>query len=488
MKRYFSSLHRLGDGHHRKRLFSLVITVLVMTACILTALVFDTLEARFALQKDFSFNGATTHSRIASQQLQALTKPVHVYVVSSTPAKDNTLLSLLTRYAAETDLFTFSEESVTQSPTLLTSFRDALNEREVTGDCLIVHCSKTGRTRIILSEDFIVYEYDTTTGYYVPTGINYDKVLTEAIVFTAQEDPLTVQLLRGHGEISGDDLSVISQTLTKANYNLEEINLLTGDTLDVDEPLLILCPQLDLSEKELALLMQFANAGGHFFIISDYTDPIYENYSALLRTWGIDFYTGLVMAQKDDRQSYYDEGPAFLMPRMTETDMTRPLIESGRDTLLLPGSRAIYLPETAPEGVYMETQLITGRAYVRDYVNSEPNQTIQQPTDAEGYFALSVLSSRVSEEGNVSRMLVTGNAEMFTNWWINENTYASDYLLRSIQYLQGESPLNLDIAGKTAVREPLTLHSLMPLILTVALLPIMVLAVALRVLLPRKHL
>lgn len=484
MKEFFFSLRRLWN----KRLFSFLITVMFLAVCVLAAMLFDTLEERFALQKDFSFNGATTQSRIASQQLKALNKPVHIYVVSSTGSRDNTLYALLTRYAAESNYFTFSEESVSRSPMLLTAFQDVLNQREVSGDCLIVHCEQTNRTRVIISEDFIVYEYDTATGYYVPSGINYDKVLTESIVFVAQEEPLSVQLLRGHSEISGDDLNVITQTLTLANYNIKEVNLQSGGTLDVNEPLLILCPQLDLSEKELSLLMQFANAGGHFFVISDYTDPIPANYSAFLRTWGIDFYTGLVMAQPDDRQSYYDEGPAFLMPRMTETEMTLPLIESARDTLLLPGSRAIYLPETAPEGVYMETQLVTGRAYVRDYVHVEPDQTAQQPTDAEGYFALSVLSSRVSEEGKVSRMLVTGNAEMFTNWWIHENTYAADYLLRGIQYLQGEIPISLDIAGKTAVREPLTLHSLTPLIITIALLPLLVFVIALRVLLPRKHL
>ena len=48
--------------------------------------------------------------------------------------------------------------------------------------------------RVLKAEDFITYEYDGETGYYVATGVNYDKPLTEAIVFCAQPEPLTVQL------------------------------------------------------------------------------------------------------------------------------------------------------------------------------------------------------------------------------------------------------------------------------------------------------
>lgn len=472
-----------------QRLCALVLSLLVLLTLFLSALLFDKLESRYALQKDFSFNGATTQSRIATEQLQALDKDVHIYVLMSAGGRDNTLLSLLTRYAAITPHLTFSEENAAQNPMLLTAFEDVLTQQQVQSDCLIIHCKSTDRARVLTAESFVTYQYDTESGYYIPNGVNYDKPLIEAIVYTAQNDPMTVQLLRGHGEASGEDLETVTKVLTQANYRMEEVDLLKGGVLDVSRPLLILCPQTDLSEKELLLLMDFANAGGDFFIISDYTDPLDNaNYNAFLRAFGVSFYQGLVMAEEDDRQSYYDEGQAFLMPRMQETALTRPLIEQARDTLLLPGSRAVRLPETPPEGVTVETQLVTGRSYIRDYVAVEPDMVTKQPTDEEGYFALSVLSSRVTEEGNVSRALVTGNAEMFTHWWIEENTYSADYLLRGISYLQGESPISLDISGKSAVRQGLTLYSLAPLIVVITLLPLAILAWALCMLLPRRHL
>ena len=136
----------------------------------------------------------------------------------------------------------------------------------------------------------------------------------------------------------------------------------------------------------------------------------------------------------------------------------------------------------------MEPLIITGASYIRDYVHVEPDVTSQQPTDEEGYFALSVLCARVNENGRVSQAVVTGNAEMFTHWWIEENTYSADFLKRSLSYMQGESPISLDISGKTGVREMLTLGSLIPLIIASALLPLLVVLAALRVLLPRRHL
>ena len=474
---------------HARRVVGILSSCLVTAAAFLACMVFDAAESRYALQRDYSFNGAATQHKVTTEQLTMLQRDVHVYVVTSQGNQDNTLLSLLTRYQAVTPRFTFSQERISQNPALLTAFEDVLSQAQVDSDCLIVHCKDTGRSRVLKAEDFITYEYDSTTGYYVATGVNYDKPLTEAIVFCAQPEPLTVQLLRGHGEVSGEDLQVITNVLTRKNYHMQEVNLLSGDTLRTDAPLLILCPKLDLSALELSLLMAFADQGGDFFIISDYTDPLDNpNYNAFLRTYGISFYQGLVMAEPDDRQSYYDETPAFLMPRMTEGELTQPLIESGRDTLLLPGSRAIRLPETLSQGVSVETLLVSGKAYVRDYVAAAPDDTAKQPTDPEGYFALSVLSSRVSEAGKVSRAMVTGNAEMFTHWWVEENTYSADYLLRGLAYLQGESPISLDISGKTGVRAPLTLYSLTPLIAVITLLPLLVLALALWVLVPRRHL
>ena len=466
---------------------SLALSLLVVFTLLTVAAVMDAAEKKYALQTDLSFNGATTQSRITTQTLSSLTHDVHVYVVSTQGNENNTILSLLDRYATVTRHFAYSEESLARSPYLLTMFNDSVGENQVTGDCIIVYCPDTGRARVLTAGDFPVYEYSTETGFYIQTGFNYEKPLTEAVVYVSQDDPITIQVLTGHNELSGENVANLESILTGANYHIQRVNLLNGESLDPDYPLMIICPQLDVSSRELALLMEFADAGGDFLILADYADPFdLANYNSLLLEYGVGFFPGLVMAEAEDVSGYYDDLQAFVIPYMQSTDLTAPLIESGKSILIMPGTRALRLPKVTDSTLTVEPILVSGKAYVRDYTSAAPDSTEKQPTDQEGHFALGVVSVRISDSGSVSRAEIIGNHLMFTDIWVESNTYASDFLLRSLQYLKGESPVRLDIAPK-ANREGLVMPSAVPAIIVISLLPLLVLAAAILILLPRKR-
>ncbi len=478
----------LSDPRLRVGTFSVLLSVLIIAALILLCIGFDRLEDDYALQTDLSFNGATTQSRLTTEILSKLEKDLHIYVISSEGNRNQTILSLLDRYESISSHITYSEENLAKSPQLLTMFSSMLGEGQVSSDCIIVYCEDTSRARLLKDSDFPVYEYSTESGYYIQTGYNYEKPLTEAVVYVSQDDPLCVQMLSGHNELSGENIANLQTLLTDANYLIQTVNLLNGDVLDPSKPLMILSPRLDISEKELSLLMEFADAGGDFFILSSYNDPFdLPNYNALLLEYGISFYPGLVMAEAEDNGSYYDDLPAFLMPHMLETDLTRDLIRSGRSILMLPGSRALKLPESAGSGLSVETLIVSGNSYIRNYTESEPDSTEKQSSDVEGVFALGVLSRRMSADGTISKAEIIGNTLMFCDYWVESNTYSADFLLESIQYLQGESPISLNIAPKEN-REPLSLTSLVPAYIVICLFPLLILAAALFILMPRKNL
>ncbi len=467
---------------------SVLLTVFVVTALILLALIFDRLEDEYALQTDFSFNGATTQSQITTNILSQLDKDIHIYVISSEGTPNQTIRSLLDRYESITPHFAYSEENLAKSPQLLTMFSGILGEGKVSSDCIIAYCPETSRARLLNATDFPVYEYSTESGYYIQTGYNYEKPLTEAIVYVSQDDPLCVQMLSGHNELSGENFSNLQTLLTDANYLIQQVNLLNGDSLDPAKPLLILSPKLDISEKELSLLIAFADEGGDFFILSNYSDPFdLHNYNALLLEYGIQFYPGLVMSDPADTASYYDDLPAFLMPHMQRTDLTKELLDSGRSILMLPGSRALKPVEYTGNRLHLDTLLLSGNSYVRDYTENEPDSTEKQSTDEEGVFALAVLARRISKDGSISKAEIIGNTLMFTDYWVESNTYSADFLYESLQYLQGESPISLDIAPKES-RENLRMTSLVPAYVVICVFPLLILLAALLILLPRKNL
>ena len=467
---------------------SVALTAAVAALVLLVSAVADGLENRYALRGDFSFNGATTQSAVTDAALGQLETDVHIYAVVPSSGGDATLLSLLERYGAASGHVTWSRESLVRNPVLQSQFADVSADRQVTEDCLIVHCPATGRTRILNENDYYVYSYNTDTGTFNEAYFTYEKSLTEAIVYVSQAQLPLIQILSGHGELTRQDTAALENTLVSANYAVQRVNLAAGDTLDADSPLMILSPRYDISAQELEQLTAFAARGGDFFIVSQYTDPVdLNNLSALLRSYGIQAIPGLVIAKESDTASYYGDSPVFLMPFMQETPMTASLISAGKHVLLMGGARAFRLDEEGPEDVAVSPVLMTGEAYIRNFEDGV-SLSDQQPGDEEGVFPLAVWADKLVDEQTVSRAFVIGNMSMFLDYWVQSSTDANALLLQMIRSLQGKSPVNLEIVPKVALREGLTLGSVTPGVIAAAALPLLVLIAALWVLLPRRNL
>ena len=78
---------------------SIALTAGVVILVMLLSALFDGLEERFALQLDFSFNGATTQGEITKNVLAQLDKDVEIYVVIPASGGNENILSLLKRYS-----------------------------------------------------------------------------------------------------------------------------------------------------------------------------------------------------------------------------------------------------------------------------------------------------------------------------------------------------------------------------------------------------
>ena len=468
--------------------FSAVLTAGVIICALLVGALADGLEKRFALQLDCSYNGATTQGAVTKAALAQLDKDVHLYALVPASGGDETLLSLLDRYAAASERVMVSRENLVKNPVLQSQFSDGLGENQVTEDCLIVSCPETGRARILTAEDYVLYSYNMDTGYFDEISYSYEKSVTEAILYVTQDEVPAIQIMTGHGEKSASEIEALTDTLTSANYQVEWVNLAAGEALDPQSPLMILCPKYDLSERELNQLLDFAKAGGDFFIVSQYSDPLnLDNFQAFLRAWGIEGYPGMVIAKEEDTGSYYADSPVVLMPYMQETDATRPLISGGEDILLLTAARAFKLPDREPDGVMLSPVLMTGEAYIRNYEDGL-NVTQQQPTDDEGRFCVALWSDKMFGDGNVSHLFALGDMTMFLNYWMQSSTSSTAFLLQMVRSLQGQEPLNLDIVPITAQREPLSLGNITPAVIVIVMLPLLVLLGAALVLWPRKNL
>ncbi len=467
--------------------FSVLLTVAAVVLALLVGALADGLEKRFALQIDCSFNGAATQGAVTSAVLNQLDKDVTLYAVIPSSGGDETLLSLLDRYAASGRV-TVREESLVKNPVLQTQFTDAAVQNKVTEDCLIVSCPETGRARVLTAEDFTLYSYNSETGYFDLTGYSYEKSVTEAILFVTQSEVPRIQILTGHGEMSAAETQTLEDTLASANYQVERVNLASGGSLDPEGVLMILAPRYDLTDWELEALLDYARAGGSFFIVSQYSDPLdLERFQVLYRAYGIEAYPGMVIAKEKDAGSYYADSPVILMPRLQETDVTRSLLSAGEDILLLTAARAFRLPDIQPAGVALSPVLTTGEAYIRNYEDGLSTAD-QQPGDEEGRFCVALWSDKMFEDGQVSHAFIMGDMTMFLNYWMQSSTSSTAFLLQMLRSLQGQEPVSLDILPVTAQRGSLTLGNITAPVIVAVMLPLMVLLGAALVLCPRKNL
>ena len=218
-----------------------------------------------------------------------------------------------------------------------------------------------------------------------------------------------------------------------------------------------------------------------------YDSPVnLTRFNLLLYDWGISFRSGIVVATGDDQTSYFNDSRTTLLPYMQASPETQALLGSGQDILLIPGSRAVDVSSQRDTDIFAESILKSGEAYIRHFEDGTESLE-RQDGDETGRFDLAVLARRYDGETPKGTVIAIGNASMFTEEWIYENTYQDAFLRMLLRSLSTLQPVSLDIDVKSAVRPILSVGSLLPAVIIACIFPLIVLLAALIILLPRRH-
>lgn len=460
-----------------------------LAVCVLVNIGVKALEDTYGWRSDLSFNAYATTGEETQAALNRLENDVELYLLYQNGDEDASLLQLLTRYAVLSSRIRVMETDISQNPGILTRFAGTVDKTPQSGS-VIVNCPAAGRYELLDYSDFLVQGYNIDTGSFQIEGLAYEKKLTEAILRVSQEQLPTVGLLQGHGELSPDSLSLLTEFLSANSYASATVNLLTGDTLEGVDLLMIFSPQKDFTEAELEAINAFAQGGGSLFLTRDYTDPIdsMPNYMALLRSYGIVPLPGVVVAGEEDAGTYY-QNQLSLLPYMQQTDMTLSLISSGMDLVLMPAACAFETPDPDQQEQSLSTGAIlkTGpHAYVRDLTDG--NTSIdQQPGDIEGELSVALYATRVHANGNISRVFAAGCSATFIAEYIYQQTYVQQFLLQLLGQLLPDKAVSLDIMASPAIRPQLTVGSQTIGVVLVVAVPLLVLLAGVCVLLPRRN-
>lgn len=452
----------------------------IILLSVLGVALMDGLEKRYALRQDYSFNSVTTQSAQSEKVLRALPYPVHAYVVATPGMEDQALLGLLGRFAATSRNFTYSEENLVQNPLLVSMLSSSLQDEQVSGDSLILHCEQTGRTRVLNQYSYLAQSFDQDAQAFRLSGLAYEESIVEALLYVTMDTVPGIRILSGHGELGETETAYMEDYLRSHHFEVTRVNLLSGDSLSPDNLLMILSPQKDLLPSELESLYAFSKSGGNMLITSDYTDPdSLPNFDALYRLMGFTRKGGIVIAEGADLSAYIDN-PLFLTPYMNMTEPTAALIGGGQTRLRLPGARAFDVVEGG--SALVDPLLTSGQAYLKTLARA--NQTLaREDGDAEGQFDVALLSDYAHPDGSRARAMVIGNSAILLDSWLHEVTYGAQFLLHMVNYLSPGEPIQLDIAPRPLVRESLDIKRpaltgalliLLPLLVAAAAAPVLI--------------
>lgn len=444
------------------------------------------LEEKNGWRTDMSWNALTTYGEDTRKVLDELTVPVHIYAVYQ---EDAYLLALLDRYAANCPHFTWEKTDLALNPGLVSRFRAATSEDSIAADSLVFHCETTGRYKVVPYAQMLRYTYDEE-GNMVYEGLQYERIISSAITYVTAAEIPRVMILQGHGELDAGMTVLLADLLDRSFHDVYYFTLnAEGIRLDPKDLLLILSPERDLSDAELAQISDFAEAGGSMLLTCDFSDPVERmpNWAALMRNYGfLPEATGTVVcAAEDEPGTYYDRYRYMLLPRLLSTKASEALVTNGTSSLLFPAARGFAIPELADS--YRATDVLLSSTAASTLMEMDADLTGTPVKGSGGPYALGLVSERITERGEQTKVAILGSSAVLTEEWIWARTDTEAFIYSLVRWLRpGDTDLMID--ARSAVRPQLTVGSLGVGTLVIFILPVLAAAAALLVLGYRRKL
>lgn len=456
---------------------------------------FTALEDKYMWRADYSFNRITSYSDATEEVLSALDTPVEIYAMWERGYEDPQLQELLNRYCAASDMVTWKQTPLSLYPTMATAFQGTSSDNQVTSDCLIVYCAENGRFRVLSGSSFISATVDVDANALRIDSITYENALTAAISYVTQETIPVVYIIQGHDEVDYQSAALLNELLLDSHYDVRYTTLARAK-LQPEDVVVFLSPQYDLTTAELEELAVFINAGGSLLFSASADDPIngstalptgMPNYRELLRLYGFIPLDGMVWASASEAGTYDGVYRYNLYADLQAAEITLDMMLSGAAKLYMPLCRAFETP--ASTSALQVAPLLTSGEQSYLHVTTLSNQSIaQSPDDPTGPFTLGMEAYRFSDTGDVSRAVMLGSTSMLISEAAHSSANTREFILHVMDYLTGGDSASLNIAPKVAARPALSADALTLGSVVLVALPLGILAAALIILYPRRHL
>ena len=352
---------------------------IVIAIVVVLNLVIQELPSSFR-EIDLSSEKLYTIGDQTKELLDDLDKDVDLYYIAQDGTESTDIQRLLERYKERSEHIKVEQKD----PAVYPTFTQQYTSDSVSNNSIIVVCGD--KSRVVNYSDM----YETSINYQTytqeTTAFDGESQLTSAINYVISDNMPVLYTLEGHNEASMG--TAMTETIQKANIEIQSLNLLTQDRVPEDAScLFIFAPSTDLSEEEANKIIEYLENGGKALIISNYTDEEMPNFESVLENYGVRPVDGIVM--EGDTAHYISQNPYYLLPNIESNDVTSNLSSQSR-YVLMPLAQGIETLDNIRDSLDIQSILTTSdSAYSK--TDLENMQTMEkEDSDIDGPFDLGV--------------------------------------------------------------------------------------------------
>lgn len=436
----------LRSRRMRHGALSVAISLGILAVIIVLNVVISLLVDRFPeLKIDFTSNKAYALQADTVDYMSHLKKDVNMYILSTKSKFEGNgnyfvqAENLLEKMESSSGKrFKVSYVDTANEPNFTKRFPNV--DWQSTTVLAIVSCGEQYRS-LTLDECFAYDAEYAANGYYEFTGTTIEQAVVTAVLNVTTDNKVVVDVLTGSQEL---DYSAVTTLLNNNAYQVNEVNLLTGELDDDAVFVLLYAPSVDLDEDAADKLADWLENDGKYgrslIYIPNYEEISTPNLDALLADWGIESAGGYVYETNNDYlingaskftfvsnyNDYYTEGLKNPdIPVIANQVPALKLTSDDAHALLLTSDRAGIIPYEPDEDWKIDDGL-TGEA-----------------------LPVAVESVRGGEQSQ-SHLFVLGSDAMFTQTIFSYNSYNnSGYLMNIFNTLAEKGDESVVIESKT---------------------------------------
>lgn len=426
--------------------YSMAYTLILIAVVVVINLIVAEIPEKYT-QIDVSSQKLYTISDDTLEFLDELDQDVTIYHMVQSGQEDDILQKMLTRYEEASKHIKVEAKD----PVLYPNFASQYTDAQLADNSLIV--VNGNKSKVVDYNSLYEVNYDYYTGSSSTTGFDGEGQIDSAIAYVTSDDIPVIYTLEGHSEMKVN--SDLQNSMEKANYQIESLNLLTVDGVPEDAGcLLIASPQNDLSEDEAKKVISYLENGGKAMIFTDYINLEMPNLKSVLENYGVTYEHGVVL--EGDSRHYIMQVPYYLVPTINSTEITSEMVSDNR-YVLMPVAQSVKILDEYRDSLTIEPILTTSEnAYIKADVE---NMTTfeKEDGDQEGQFHLGVcISEQINDETSTQIAYYSSGSLIDSGTDQQVSGGNSELVMATLGWMcENETPV-ISVAGKNLTMDYLT--------------------------------